>query len=177
MGYDRARYLRERARRLNGPKAVCLCGCGATFPAHGARGEVRQYASGHNPASHGTRFQAGHAFDQRSLDTRIARGKLTGPGHPGWKGGAHRVSGGYYVLTVSAEEAPRHPTARPNGALRTWIVRRSHKVWNDAHPNNPVRPGEQVHHLNHVRDDDRAENLLKLTDAEHRKLHPRTRRA
>jgi hypothetical protein len=38
---------------------------------------------------------------------------------------------------------------------------RSHLVWNRAHPDDLVQPGEQVRHVNRVRDDDRIENLEK----------------
>jgi hypothetical protein len=48
---------------------------------------------------------------------------------------------------------------------------RSHRVWNAAHPGDMVRAGYQIHHINGVRDDDRPENLQKVTIAEHYALH------
>jgi hypothetical protein len=66
---------------------------------------------------------------------------------------------------------------------RTWPTfprgsgRRAHAVWNRAHPDDLVQPGEHVHHVNGDPSDDRIENLEKLTPAEHADRHRDDRRA
>lgn len=35
----------------------------------------------------------------------------------------------------------------------------------------PLTPDEHVHHINHVRDDNRPENLMVLSPSEHQRLH------
>lgn len=37
----------------------------------------------------------------------------------------------------------------------------SHLAWNTLHPNSQVSPGEEIDHINHIRDDNRACNLRK----------------
>lgn len=37
----------------------------------------------------------------------------------------------------------------------------SHLAWNTLHPDDPVMPGEEIDHINHVRDDNRALNIRK----------------
>ncbi|MEG2376863.1 MAG: HNH endonuclease [Clostridia bacterium] len=36
-----------------------------------------------------------------------------------------------------------------------------HLAWNTLNPNDPVKPGDEIDHINHVRDDNRAVNLEK----------------
>ena len=36
-----------------------------------------------------------------------------------------------------------------------------HLAWNTLHPEDPVLPGEEIDHVNHIRDDNRAVNLEK----------------
>lgn len=53
-------------------------------------------------------------------------------------------------------------------------VMRSRVVWSETNPDDPLLPGEVIHHINRVRDDDRPENLQKFrTHAEHT-LHHKT---
>lgn len=65
--------------------------------------------------------------------------------------------------------AKRHTTV--NGRQ----VQKSHLVWNAYRPDNPVRDGEVIHHINGDPEDNRAENLVKMTLAEHEALHSRER--
>ena len=50
-------------------------------------------------------------------------------------------------------------------------ILRSHAVWNDNHPEDPILPGEVVHHDDENKKNDLPGNLLKMTDAKHRALH------
>lgn len=47
----------------------------------------------------------------------------------------------------------------------------SHWVWNQAHPDDPVQPGEHLHHIDGDRTNDDPSNLAKMTPAEHAELH------
>lgn len=49
---------------------------------------------------------------------------------------------------------------------------RSHIVWNAAHPDDPILPGQVIHHRNEIKDDDRPENLEKLpSQSVHAAMH------
>ena len=49
---------------------------------------------------------------------------------------------------------------------------RSHLVWNEAHPEDPIDTTKHViHHIDHVTDHDVPSNLEKLTRSEHMKAH------
>ena len=53
----------------------------------------------------------------------------------------------------------------------------SHLIWNMHYPNDPVLPGEIVHHDNRDKLDDRIENYKKMTKTEHALLHQPERTA
>lgn len=82
----------------------------------------------------------------------------TGERHGNWKGGETRTNAGYVRVW--------------NG---TKYIPRSHAVWNAAHPNDPILPGEHIHHSNRIRDDDRPENLQKIAAGDHNSLHHKGR--
>lgn len=44
-------------------------------------------------------------------------------------------------------------------------------VWDETHPDDPVLPGEVIHHMNHDPSDDRPENLMKLSQGQHAREH------
>lgn len=48
---------------------------------------------------------------------------------------------------------------------------RSHWVWNQHHPDDPVQPGEHIHHIDHDKLNDEIANLQKLSAREHAELH------
>lgn len=50
-------------------------------------------------------------------------------------------------------------------------MQRSHWVWNQAHPDDPVQPGEHIHHIDHDKTNDDIANLQKLSATEHAELH------
>lgn len=56
-----------------------------------------------------------------------------------------------------------------NGKPR--YIQRSHHVWNQAHPDDPVLPGEEVHHIDLDKQNDDPGNLKKLPKPEHHRLH------
>lgn len=50
-------------------------------------------------------------------------------------------------------------------------MQRSHWVWNEAHPDDPVMPGEYVHHIDHDPNNDDPSNLQKLSVEDHQAYH------
>lgn len=74
-----------------------------------------------------------------------ASGRFRRERHPNWKGGQW-TQDGYMFVNL------------PDGTT----VKRSHFVWNETHPDDPVLLGQVIHHMNHVKTDDRPENLMKL---------------
>lgn len=106
--------------------------------------------------------------------------KHLGPSrHPSGRllvGGEWRSDKGYVIVSPLEIKERHFPTTR-----KTGVIARSHLVWNRHHPDDLVQPGDHVHHINRVTDDDRIENLEKLTpeahDAEHQEERSERMRA
>lgn len=83
-----------------------------------------------------------------SLRTRHCKScSKRGEEHPSWKGGV-TTSAGYRMLHLQD-----HPNAQKSGYVMEHIVVMSQFL------GRPLLPGENVHHLNGIRDDNRIENL------------------
>lgn len=82
-----------------------------------------------------------------------------GPLHPRWKGGITRRRGKVYIYQ------PDHPRADRGGYVKRAIL-----VWEEAH-GQPVPEGAIIHHNNEIKDDDRPENLLAMSQSLHVRLH------
>jgi hypothetical protein len=87
-------------------------------------------------------------------------------------GAEYLDSSGYFVVSPIDASERKYPTSRKCGRIR-----RSHLVWNRAHPNDLVQQGEHVHHKNRDTTDDRIENLEKLTPLQHATEHDSEARA
>lgn len=84
-----------------------------------------------------------------------------GEGNPKWSGGVVRQESGYLY-----EYAPDHPHATQDGYVM------QHRLVVERVLGRVLDPVEQVHHRNHVRDDNRPENLEVQADVRaHRALH------
>lgn len=79
-----------------------------------------------------------------------------GKNNPNWKGGRNLDSDGYIRLLK-----PKHPRAN-GGYVFEHIV-----IWEKAH-NKKLPKGWVIHHLNGIKDDNRIENLLALSDQKHK---------
>lgn len=135
-----------------------------------------RFAHGHNPGGEATRFRPGDRENaRRGVEARHAHGLISGPGNPNWKGGIRTAPGGYIFVRLTPEEAAKHPTAYLHA--RSWSIPRSHLVWNEHNPGDPVTPGYQIHHRNRITDDDRVENLEKMLRSEHLAMHGREKAA
>jgi hypothetical protein len=87
-----------------------------------------------------------------------------GPQNPNWKGGRTITAHGYVLL-----KRPAHPAADVRGYVY------EHRLVAEASLGRPLRKGEQVHHRNEIRSDNRPENLEVVSGLpEHRVRHRKT---
>ena len=80
-----------------------------------------------------------------------------------WKGGRYSDKRGY--VFIKCYDHPR--------AVRGYIA--EHVFIAEAREKRYLVPGEEVHHINGIKNDNRPENLVVLTKIEHLKEHPRAR--
>lgn len=86
--------------------------------------------------------------------------------NPNWSGGAWVSNEGRVFVRVPTNERYLHPTIRKDG-----YIQRYQYVWNTNHPEDPVREGDVIHHINEDPADDRIENLEKTTQSKHAREH------
>ena len=160
------------------PRA-CLCGCGGA-PVLGF------FMRGHNRAGQSVSLRRPDPGDAPGCECgcgamttlrdgrwqRFVTGhnskayKRRGPDNSNWKGVHARSGPGTLNVYVSIWNPAHHRADRKGYVLRSILVA-------EASLGRAVMPGENVHHVNRDKRDDRPENLLVLTTAEHVALHHR----
>ena len=120
----------------------CECGCGAVV--------ARRFVSGHN-----------------------RRGESTPPEHRARIAEALRVA-----WQTKRQRMPLGSRRKDTNGY--WLVKtregggrwdKEHVLIAEALAGRSLRPGEHVHHINCIRDDNRPENLVILGGSEHRRAH------
>lgn len=85
----------------------------------------------------------------------------TGENHHNYKGGRYMASDGYIKIKM-----PEHPRASKDGYVPEHIVIKEKDI------GRPINRGEEVHHVNSQRNDNRPENLFVFSSGElHRLFH------
>lgn len=121
---------------------LCECGCGTPVP--------RRFVSGHNRrgASTSAEHRARIAASQRTAwETKRQRMPV---------GSRRKDSRGYWLVKTR------------EGAGR-WD--KEHILVAEAAAGRKLAPGEHVHHINCIRDDNRPENLVILAASDHSRAH------
>lgn len=98
----------------------------------------------------------------KTLKWRAAMKKLSGPNNKRWIGGRVRQGNGYIWVTEKS-----HPFASKYSG---YVL--EHRLVMEKHIGRYLLKEEQVHHINHIKDDNRIENLkLFSSNSEHIKDH------
>lgn len=103
---------------------------------------------------------AEHATCSRECKYKSPFFKRFGANNHQWAGGQRKDIGGYVLLY-----APQHPSADLKGYVR------EHRIILEAHLGRLLNDAEVVHHRNHLKDDNRLENLELMTNREHIRHH------
>lgn len=83
-----------------------------------------------------------------------------GLGNPNWKGGRFNHGAGYvYVYS------PTHPNKNSDGYIF------EHRLVMTQHIGRYLKPDEEVHHINGIKDDNRFENLQLTNRVQHQSIH------
>lgn len=126
------------------PSGLCECGCGSETSIATVTLRNKRHFRGY-PVP----FVHGHTKKKPSHEHHL------------WKGGrfVHKTSGYVYV------HAPAHPDANSRG----YVL--EHRLVMEEKLGRRLSPDEYVHHMNHVRADNRPENLMLLSKEEHQAEH------
>lgn len=89
-----------------------------------------------------------------------ANGKMSLSNNPNWNGGKNKNWAGYISMRVVG-----HPYANKQGYVK------EHRLVMEKKLGRYLLPHEIVHHINHIKDDNRIENLMLTTVKEHLKEH------
>jgi len=103
------------------------------------------------------RFIKGHHYN---VVTQFKKNEHLGKDHPNWKGGRSKTPSGYILVNAIG-----HPRAYGNNVYEHILVA-------EKKLGRCITKEERVHHINGIKDDNRPENLIVLTnEKEHVKIH------
>lgn len=120
-----------------------------------------------------SRFRKGH-FCSKKCHAKFQIGKHASPEtilkrkqwrlnkSPSWKGGRTKTPEGYILLKM-----PTHPFAKPTGYIY------EHRFVMEKRLGRYLKNEEHIHHVNGVKNDNRIDNLVILSNTEHKRLHCR----
>lgn len=105
----------------------------------------------------GNKNSLGHKIspEHRAKISLSHKGRFTGAKHPNWKGGINHIHG--YIMLYR----PGHPHAN----IHHYVA--EHRLVMEGILGRYLTSGEQVHHRNGVRDDNRPENLQVVAPSNH----------
>ena len=90
----------------------------------------------------------------------IKRPQQSGKNHPYWKGGKYSTPEGYIYIFK-----PKHPFSTKLGYVY------EHRLIMEKYLGRFLKPKEVVHHMNHIKNDNRIENLMLMTNKSHPAEH------
>ncbi len=102
----------------------------------------------------------------RSINCHICTAKnnrylnLVGEDNPKWKGGKWKTDKGYILIWVEPDSVFASMRKRDNHVYE-------HRLVMAQYLGRPLKRWEMVHHINHIRDDNRIENLQLLEKTTH----------
>lgn len=150
-GY-RGRFQYIRCPECNKPHWVAL----ATIKDQRAKGLCRSCVSSHIAYANQHRLNSVDARRKRSISMR-------GSHNPAWKGGVFKTKGGYIELYIYPDNL-FFPMASKTHRVK------EHRLIMAKHLGRCLNPWEIVHHRNHIKDDNRIDNLQLVSDDSHKQI-------
>lgn len=98
----------------------------------------------------------------RDMGCTLRELSICGHNNPNWKGGRMITNKGASYVYIYA---PNHPNKTANNNIL------EHRFVMEQHLKRYLTPEEIVHHINHIKNDNRIENLALVSKAEHAHIH------
>lgn len=109
------------------------------------------------------RFLKGKPETARCFHCGLKARKLSGKNNPRWGGGRKQVDKGYIKVYLYPDDF-----FLPMACKDNYV--REHRLVMAKHLGRCLQPWELVHHKNHIRDDNRIENLQLVSDDRHNQI-------